>query len=310
MSSDGGLVPLRGGIWAEVKTLVIGEVLVANNEETTARTTAHSYFSRMTDAATFADLASVEIERRGIERAGAVCAVQDGAEWLQGFVDSHRRDAVRILDFAHAAGYLGQVAEQARQAGHRLPTRWLPVLLHQLKHQGPSRVLTHLEGLEQRWSLPAIGETLRYLRKRLPQLQYPQFLAAGWPIGSGMVESANKVVMQARLKGAGMHWEPANVNPMLALRNALRNDRWEECWQMQQQRCKQKRQTQRQQRCEQRQTHLLHQFTEQMVRFCLLLPRQTPPAQSSSPKGRTEAQKRWGRQTFSHKALPLRHAKI
>ena len=201
----------------------------------------------------------------------------------------------------------GYFANQPQRAPAR---RVLVDFFAALKHQGPSRVLTHLEGLEQRWSLPAIGETLRYLRKRLPQLQYPQFLAAGWPIGSGMVESAHKVVMQARLKGAGMHWESANVNPMLALRNALRNDRWEECWQMQQQRCKQKRQTQRQQRCEQRQTHLLHQFTEQMVRFCLLLPRQTPPAQSSSPKGRTEAQKRWGRQTFSHKALPLLHAKI
>ena len=96
-------MPLRGGVWAEVKTLVIGEVLAPTSETTTARTTAHSYFSRLTDAATFADLASVEIERRGVERARAVCAVQDGADWLQGFVDGHRQDAVRILDFAHEA---------------------------------------------------------------------------------------------------------------------------------------------------------------------------------------------------------------
>ena len=60
-----------------------------------------------------------------------------------------------------------------------------------------------------------------------------------------MVESANKIVMQARLKGAGMHWEPANVNPMLALRNALRNERWEETWQLQQQRRTQDRRAQR-----------------------------------------------------------------
>ncbi len=310
MSSDGGLVPLRGGVWAEVKTLVIGEVLAATSETTTARTTAHSYFSRLTDAATFADLASVEIERRGVERARAVCAVQDGADWLQGFVDGHRQDAVRILDFAHAAGYLGQVAEQGKQAGHHLPACWLPVLLHQLKHHGPRRVLAHLERLEQRWHLSAIVEALRYFRKRLPQMQYPHFLEAGWPIGSGMVESANKVVMQARLKGAGMHWEPANVNPMLALRNALRNERWEETWQMQQQRRKDDRRAQRRLRSEQRHAHLLHRLTEQIVRLCLLLPRQTPPAQPSPPKGRTEAQRCWGRQTFSPKALPLRLAKI
>lgn len=309
MSCDGGMVPLRGGVWAEVKTLVIGEVLAPSKQET-ARTTAHSYFSRMTDAATFADLASMEIERRGIERAKEVCAVQDGAEWLQGFVDGHRPDAVRILDFAHAAEYLGQIAEQAHQAGHPLPKCWLPVLCHHLKHHGPSRVLVHLERLEQHRPLSSITDALRYFRKRLPQMQYPQFLAERWPIGSGMVESAHKVVMQPRLKGAGMHWEPANVNPMLALRDALRNGRWKETWQQQRLWRKERRHALRLEQCEKKRARLLHALNEQIVRLCLLLPRSAPASQPPPPKGRTEGQRRWGRQTFSRKAPHLRSAKI
>jgi hypothetical protein len=310
ISSDGGMVPLRGGDWAEVKTLVIGEVLAPNREEPTVKTGAHTYFSRLTDAATFGDLASVEIARRGVEQAQAVCAVQDGAEWLQGFVDGHRHDAVRILDFAHATEYLGQIVEQGKQTGHHLPKNWLTILSHQLKHHGPNRVITHLERLEQRWHLSAITDALRYYRKRLSQMQYPHFQEAGWPIGSGMVESAHQIVMQARLNGAGMHWEPSNVNPMLALRTTLRNERWEETWLLQQQWLKEDRHAHRQQRAEQRRTHLLQDLTEQIVHLCLLLPRQTSPVPPSSPKGRTEAQRRWGRQTFSRKALPLRSAKI
>src|ERR1700694_698137 len=62
-------------------------------------------------------------------------------------------------------------------------------------------------------------------------MQYPQFQCDGWPIGSGMVESANKNVVEARLKGTGMHWEHNHVNPMLALRTAVCNDRWREMWQ-------------------------------------------------------------------------------
>ena len=61
-------------------------------------------------------------------------------------------------------------------------------------------------------------------------MQYPEFRRNGWPIGSGMVESANKNVVEARLKGTGMHWERSNVNPMLALRTAICNDRWQEMW--------------------------------------------------------------------------------
>jgi hypothetical protein len=71
---------------------------------------------------------------------------------------------------------------------------------------------------------------LAYLEKREGQRQHPCYQAAGWPIGSGIVESANKLVMQARLKGAGMHWSEASVNPVLALRTAACSDRWEEAW--------------------------------------------------------------------------------
>jgi hypothetical protein len=61
-------------------------------------------------------------------------------------------------------------------------------------------------------------------------MQYPQFRAQGWPIGSGIVESANKLVVQARLKGPGMHWERTHINPLLALRLAVCNERWSEMW--------------------------------------------------------------------------------
>src|SRR5438874_10396589 len=73
-------------------------------------------------------------------------------------------------------------------------------------------------------------EKLTYLQKREAHMQYPSYQEAGWPIGSGSVESANKLVVEARLKGAGMRWERQNVNPMLVLRNAVCNRRWNETW--------------------------------------------------------------------------------
>jgi hypothetical protein len=73
-------------------------------------------------------------------------------------------------------------------------------------------------------------EKLTYLQKREAHMQYPTYQEAGWPIGSGSVESANKLVVEARLKGAGMRWERQNVNPMLVLRNAVCNRRWDETW--------------------------------------------------------------------------------
>jgi hypothetical protein len=307
------MVPLRGGCWAEVKTVVIAEVLPPDSvcsEQADKRTINHSSFSRLADAATFADLASAEMTRRGIESAEQVCAVQDGAEWLQGFVQSHRHDAVRILDFAHAAKYVGTIAEQAQQAGWCLPSRWVSVLLHHLKHHGPQRVMKHVHWLRKRVQVPALDDALRYFGKRLPQMQYPQFQAQGWPIGSGMVESANKRVMQARLKRAGMHWAPANVNPMLALRDALCNERWQEVWDQQHQWQREDQQIRRAQRSQQRRVQMEQALEKQMFEILLLSVRKKMKAQPAPPKGRTEGQKRWGRMTFSRKALPNRCAKI
>jgi hypothetical protein len=57
---------------------------------------------------------------------------------------------------------------------------------------------------------------MAYFTKRLVQVQYAAFQAAGYPIGSGSTESANKVVVEVRLKGSGMHWAREHVNPLVA----------------------------------------------------------------------------------------------
>lgn len=229
VSADGAFVPLLHGEWAEVKLLVIGEVTYDAAGQ--SQTTALSYFARLAEAEAFSQAALGEAHRRGLEGAKAVCAVTDGAEWLQGLVDEHRADAVRILDFAHAASYVSQIGQAVQAAGAVLPPTWLADHLHTLKHDGPAQVLAAMRALAAAHpDLEAVQSRLAYLEKRESQMQYPTYQAAGWPIGSGSVESGHKVVMQARLKGPGMHWERAHVNPMLALRMAACNDRWEEAW--------------------------------------------------------------------------------
>jgi hypothetical protein len=262
LSVDGAMVPLVGGAWAEVKTLAIGTVKVeVVKGELGVHTEEISYFSRMTDHETFERLATVETHRRGTEKAGLVGAVNDGAEWEQGFVDTQRPDAVRILDWGHATEHLSAGAQAVLGAGTAETSEWLSVQLHELKHGDSDGVLSALRGLRDSLLVPAggqdggedhegvsggedafevaagreqdfkvVSQNLEYLEKRRDQIRYAEFIAAGLPIGSGIVESANKLVVEARLKGAGMHWEGGHVNPMVALRNVVCSDRWDEAW--------------------------------------------------------------------------------
>jgi hypothetical protein len=237
LSLDGAMVPLIGGEWAEVKTLALGEVTTTTAADGTAttRTTALSYFSRLTDADTFREQARGELYRRGTAVAGVVCAVQDGAEWQQRFVDHHRPDAVRILDFPHAVEHLATVGRAVFGSGTAAHRDWLGVQAHTFKHGDPAQVLAALRSLDVTRAVdpqaaPLQAEALTYFEKRRAQLTYADFRARGYPIGSGAIESANKLVVEARLKGSGMHWQRATVSPMVSLRALLCSDRWTTEW--------------------------------------------------------------------------------
>jgi hypothetical protein len=233
MSVDGAFVPLVGGEWAEVKTLALGEVMPPRlvKGEIVIQTQALSYFSRLIDATTFQRLALVETHRRGVETANAVGAVTDGAEWCQSFIDFHRSDATRILDFPHAGEHVAQIGQAVFGEGTATTDSWFAQQLHDLKHDGPTPVLAEIHHrVTDHPDLTTLAEPVAYLDKRTDQMQYPVFQAAGWPIGDGAVESANKLVVEARLKGSGMHWARPHVDPLLALRNLACNDRWDEGW--------------------------------------------------------------------------------
>jgi hypothetical protein len=238
LSVDGAMVPLRRGEWGEVKTLAIGTVVAAPTPEDPRRVRAVdlSYFSRSASAETFTELATVETHRRGVETAGRVAAVGDGAVWLQGFVDVHRPDAIRILDSPHALEHLSEAAAACLGEGTAAAHAWGHAQRTELLTGDPALVLAALAALE-----PAPGRepvaaaavrdrTVGYFATRHEQIRYADFRAQGLPIGSGAVESANKLVVEARLKGPGMRWARPHVDPMVALRTIEANDRWEEAW--------------------------------------------------------------------------------
>src|SRR5215212_6408082 len=84
VSADGAMVPLVGGAWAEVKTVVVSQVgeRVVVDGKAVIPTHTHSYFSRLSDADTFQRLSLGELTRRRLETAEQLAAVNDGAEWI------------------------------------------------------------------------------------------------------------------------------------------------------------------------------------------------------------------------------------
>lgn len=234
LSVDGAMVHAVGGEWTEVKTMTIGciEAPTEHNGKPQIRTDQHSYFSRRSEAHDFIHQALVETQRRGIERSKTVCAVTDGAEWIQTFVDAHCPDAVRILDFYHAAEHLAAVGRIVYGSETPEFQAWFAQQRHELRHGNPDLILAELRQLAQRMSTvdmcSEIEKTVRYFESRRAMINYAHFVEQGYPIGSGAGEACHKVVIEQRMKQSGMRWAIRNINPMAALRNMVCNDRWDE----------------------------------------------------------------------------------
>lgn len=226
VSVDGAMVPLVGGEWAEVKTVAIGQV---EREAGLPRAKQLTYFSRLADHDRFREQARVEFFRRATENAREVVAVTDGADWIQGFLDEHCPEALRIIDWGHAAGYLGQAGQALFGPGTADCSAWLESQLQQLWSGDPALVVAELSRRQEAGHEP-VRIARQYLEKRLEQVRYAAFRAEGYPVGSGIVESANKAVVEARLKGRGRHWARANVDSLLALRCASASRRWQTTW--------------------------------------------------------------------------------
>jgi hypothetical protein len=225
VSIDGVFVPLVGGEWREVKLLAVGAIGPDGADGVT--TTDLSYCARLADHDRFGREVLAELHRRGTLAAPTVVAVQDGAAWIQDVLDLHLPGAVRVLDFAHAAGYLGRAAQAAFGPGTAATGAWLEEWLHELKHGDPARVLAAVAALP---ASAARDEASGYLTARRDQLRYADFRDAGYPIGSGCVESAGKLLVQGRLCGAGMHWAAPHVDAMLGLRTVVGTARWDAAW--------------------------------------------------------------------------------
>jgi hypothetical protein len=233
VSADGAMVPLLHGAWTEVRTLALG-VLPAPTDLPDESAHVHDirYFSRLCSAHDFTRQVTRPCYERGTARASTVVAVVDGADWLQDLLDAHCPQAVRILDFPHAAGYVVDAAKAAFGPGTQEVSAWLATWLHELKHGQVDAVLASIRLL----AMPSPEaeairtKALAYLTPRRQQMAYATWQQQGYPIGSGMVESANKLVVEARLKGSGMHWHANHVTPMLALRGVVCSGAWEAVW--------------------------------------------------------------------------------
>lgn len=157
----------------------------------------------------------------------AVHGVGDGAEWIEKtFAGSFGAQGSYLLDFFHLCEYL---AEAGKSAG--ADDGWLGRQQALLKQSRCEEVLAELEllrlAVEQ--DEGPICDAIRYMGNRGEQLDYRKAIEAELPIGSGMIESGHRHVLQRRLKIPGA-WTMENAGNLARARIVMKNVGLNQYW--------------------------------------------------------------------------------
>jgi hypothetical protein len=180
---------------------------------------------------TVAALWSQTAKLAGMSTQSRVHVLADGAVWI----DSQRSVAFGkqgdlLIDLYHVLEYLGEAAESC--SAH--PKRWLKTQKKRLKSGRSDRVIEELKKYCEPPSQPEesspVRRAWRYLQNRRNYLAYDGAIAKGLPLGSGLIESGNKHVLQARMKIPGASWNIRTAENFARARAMRANQQWDQYW--------------------------------------------------------------------------------
>jgi hypothetical protein len=179
----------------------------------------------------FARLAWSAIARAGAEKP-LVC-LMDGQKSLWALKESWFSRAVGVLDIFHVMERLWKVAHAFHEEGSREAELQVERHLRLLLEGKVACVIGLYKRMLDQRHLPTakakpVHETIGYLQNNKQYMKYDEYLAAGYPIGTGVVEGACRHFVKDRMELAGMRWEIEGAQAMLSLRAFYLNDQWDD----------------------------------------------------------------------------------
>lgn len=170
---------------------------------------------------------------------GPLSVLADGAKWIWDQVGQCCwTNAEWVLDVFHVSEHIHDCGKaiygQAAAAADTQARVWSEAQVQSLIERGPVQYLKDLRDFVALHSDPAklkaLESLLSYLTPHVDSMWYRQRLAAGRPIGSGLIEGANKTIVSNRLKLNSARWTPEHAEQISALRCLDYSGLWADFW--------------------------------------------------------------------------------
>jgi len=152
--------------------------------------------------------------------------LSDGATWIRTMVEEYFPDAQQILDFYHLCENVHEYARHYFIMNEPRYKEWARKTCDALKKSQYASVLKELKSHETSHISKCPVNLYGYITNNINNIDYAAYEQKGYFIGSGAIESGNKVVLQQRLKQAGMRWNVGTAQNMLTLKAKAESSLW------------------------------------------------------------------------------------
>jgi hypothetical protein len=247
ISTDGMMVRIRGDGWKEARATVISKVEIKpaqerkpakkskpsrRDDDPLVKLSEHSYQVGLFDVEILGKRQYAEAVRRGIADIAKLSSVNDAAVYIGKVTELNFPQAVQIVDWTHAAEHLWAVGRAVYGEGSDLVRVWVERQLDCLWNGRVADVVVVLDGMDltnERYP-DEVRRAPGYFRNNQDRMRYHEYRAAGYPIGSGTVESSANNVVHDRMKRPGRGWLRDNAHSMLSALAELHSNRFHTVW--------------------------------------------------------------------------------
>jgi hypothetical protein len=234
---DGSMTPLRdawkrdgslGALhcrWGECKTAVCYET--RSDPHGTPVVARRQYTATLEPVEVFEKLVVGLAYHCGSDQATELVVLADGLGYNWRIAAEYFPEAVQIVDLYHVLGKLhalarlclGEDGEGAGEGGGTA-SAWVAVQKERLLEDGVGAVREAIQALPtpSQEAAEYREETHGYFVRNGERMRYGTYRAAGYQIGSGVMEATCKRVVHQRLDQSGMHWRPETADAVVALR--------------------------------------------------------------------------------------------
>jgi hypothetical protein len=153
--------------------------------------------------------------------------IADGAPWIHNMCEEIFPDAVLILDLFHLKENIYGYAKYIYPRDNAKMVEWAETVIAKIENEydidGALALVPTYDDLPD-----SVVNLKKYIENNRERINYPEYKKQGYYVGSGAVESANKTIVQQRLKRAGMRWGVSGAQALLTLRAKDESERWED----------------------------------------------------------------------------------